>query len=296
VEPELPEPSRSARIAELAGELAGLLKEESQEAEDPARPLLAAALMESMAGGVLPEVDQPGGGALMLSETELASLRAVRELAVMLIGDGSGTAGDPQRLRELLLGSAESLREHARVRIASAQLCARAPAFGSYLPLPRRTFLAGRSHKVVVYTEVEHFGLRPAAFGEAQVEGDTVAADLTQEMELFLRDGDPQPTWQRTIPWLPRTSRRGFRDLFLATAIELPPTLSVGEYDLKVRVIDDSNGSQDETVIAIRLVADASALDDQPVGVQSKAEVKLPEQGGILPSFIARSGLDTPLR
>lgn len=274
-----PEPviSRSARIAQLSSELAGLLKEEALEQNDPARPLIAAALLESVATGVIDEIDLPGAGPLMLTEAERESLRTIRRLALRLAGQESELGGDPQRIREVLLDSAETLREHARVRIGTTELCTRAPGFGNYVPLPRHTFLAGRTNRVVVYAEVEHFGLRPATSGEAMLEGDTVAAELTQELELYLRTGDPNPTWQRRIEWLPRTSRRSFRDLFLASAIELPSTLAVGEYDLKIRVIDDVTGAQDEAVIPIRLVADASALDGEPTEPPGS---KQPEQGG----------------
>lgn len=263
LEPE-PVKSRGMRIAELSAELSKLLKEEALEQSDPARPLVAAALLESAANGVIDEIDLPGGGPLMLTESERESLRSIRELAVRLTGQEGEIGGDPQRIREVLIDAAEQLRDHARVRIGKAELCTRAPGFGNYVPLERKTFLAGRINRMVVYTEVEHFGLRTALTSEAMTSGDTVAAEITQELELYLRAGDSKPTWQRRIDWLPRTSRRSFEDLFLAQAIELPSTLTVGEYDLKIRVIDEVTGAQDESVIPIRIVADASALDEEP--------------------------------
>ncbi len=263
LEPE-PEVSRSMRIAELSAELSGLLKEEALELTDPARPLIAAALLEAAAGGVIDEIDMPGGGPLMLTEGERTALQTIRELAVRLAGQEGEIGGDPQRIREVLIESAEQLRENARVRIGKVELCTRAPGFGNYVPLARKTFLAGRINRMVVYTEVEHFGLRSASTSEAMTEGDTVASEITQELELYLRAGDSKPTWQRRIDWLPRTSRRAFEDQFLAQAIELPSTLTVGEYDLKIRIIDEVTGAQDEAVIPIRIVADASALDEEP--------------------------------
>lgn len=259
-----PTKSRGMRIAELSAELSRLLKEEALEQTDPARPLVAAALLESAATGVLDEIDLPGGGPLMLTEDERSSLVTIRELAVRLAGQDDEIGGDPQRIREVLIDAAEQLRDHARVRIGKAELCVRAPGFGNYVPLERKAFLGGRINRMVVYTEVEHFGLRSAMTSEAMTAGDTVAAEITQELELYLRAGDPRPTWQRRIEWLPRTSRRSFADMFLAQAIELPSTLSVGEYDLKIRVIDEVTGAQDESVIPIRIVADASALDEEP--------------------------------
>ena len=265
LEPE-PTKSRSMRIAELSAELSRLLKEDALEQTDPARPLIAAALLESAATGVIDEIDLPGGGPLMLTEDERSALMAIRELAVRLAGQSGEIGGDPQRIREVLIDAAEQLRDHARVRIGKAELCLRAPGFGNYVPLARRTFLAGRINRMVVYTEVEHFGLRTALSSETMTSGDTVASEITQELELYLRSGDSKPTWQRRIDWLPRTSRRSFEDMFLAQAIELPSTLAVGEYDLKIRVIDEVTGAQDESVIPIRIVADASALDEEPTG------------------------------
>ncbi|MEM8756928.1 MAG: hypothetical protein AAGF47_04005 [Planctomycetota bacterium] len=278
---------RTTEIARLTNRLAALLKEESLEGDDPARPLVPAALLAAIAGGTIDEADLPGGGPLMLTESERAALLALRKLAVRAVGTGDEPAGDPHRLREILLETAESLREQARVRIAAAELATRAPGFGSYVPVPRRSFLAGRTNRVVVYAEVEHFQLRPATRAEAATEGDTVAADLTQELELYLRAGDPQPTWKRTIDWMPRTSRRAFDDLFVATAIELPGTLSVGEYDLRVRITDEVSGAQDEAVIPIRLVADGSALDDEPRQARVEGPKNPPVSGNLLPSFTA---------
>ncbi|HED54815.1 MAG TPA: hypothetical protein ENJ00_11535 [Phycisphaerales bacterium] len=278
--PVKPGPSRSMRIAQLSSELAELLKQESQDRPDPVRPLLAAALLESVASGVVDEIDLPGGGALMLTESEREALKAVRQLAVRLVGQGDETAGDPQRLRDVMLSTAEQLRPMTRLRIGAAELCSKAPGFGNYVPLPRRTFLAGRPNRVVVYAEIENFALRPAISSEVMTEGDTVAAQLTEQLELYLRAGDPSPTWQREIQWLPRTSRHSFDDLFLATTIDLPATLSVGTYDLKVRVIDEVTGAQDEAIIPIRLVADASALDEEP------SDDTPPEQGDPDPSIL----------
>ncbi|MGP1273163.1 MAG: hypothetical protein ACTS22_07505 [Phycisphaerales bacterium] len=279
--PPDPAESRSLRIAELTNELAQLLKDESRSLEDPMRALVPTALLSALAGGVIDEADLPGGGPLMLTDGERHALRTLRELAVRLVAEDAAAAGDPHRIREILLSTAEQLREHARVRIATAELCVRAPGFGSFVPLPRRVFLAGRTQRLVVYAEVEHFGLRPATQAEATTPGDAVAAELTQHLELYLREGDPQPTWQRTIDWLPKTSRRSFRDMFVATAIELPATLSVGEYDLKLRIVDEVTGAQDETLIPIRIVADASALDGEPATRADRGT-------GFTPSFASR--------
>ncbi|MEM9167663.1 MAG: hypothetical protein AAGB48_11670 [Planctomycetota bacterium] len=281
---------RGARIAALVGELAALLKEDALDADDPTRPLVPAALLGAIAEGVIDEADLPGGGPLMLSDDERAALRTIRELAVRLVANDGSPAGDPARIREVLLSAAEGLRDRARVRIAAAELATRAPAFGSYVPVERRTFLAGRRHRLVVYAEVEHFGLRPATSAEAATQGDTVAADVTQELELYLREGDPKPTWSRTVEWLPRTSRRSFQDMFVATPIELPATLSVGMYDLKVRITDDVTGAQDEVVLPIRLVADASALSEPPSMLADRRQTPAgsyepPNQVGFSPSF-----------
>ncbi|MEO0631476.1 MAG: hypothetical protein AAFY46_12250, partial [Planctomycetota bacterium] len=66
---------------------------------------------------------------------------------------------------------------------------------------------------------------------------------------------------------------------------------SVGEYDLKIRIIDEVSGAQDEATIPIRLVADASALRGEPSERQADRYRRrnTPQQGGFLPSFASRS-------
>ena len=55
-------------------------------------------------------------------------------------------------------------------------------------------------------------------------------------------------------------SRRQRRDFYLVADIELPPTLTVGGYQLKVTLVDETTGAEDAALIPIDIVADRSAL------------------------------------
>ena len=79
--------------------------------------------------------------------------------------------------------------------------------------------------------------------------------DLALEINIFSDSG-------RTLVWrMPETSyamasSRPLRDVFLPAIVELPPTLGAGRYAVKAIVRDRSDGSVDERILMIDLVAD----------------------------------------
>jgi hypothetical protein len=62
--------------------------------------------------------------------------------------------------------------------------------------------------------------------------------------------------WRMAQTPYPMTSARRLRDVFLPAYVELPPTLGAGRYTLKAIVRDRADGSMDERIVPITLVAD----------------------------------------
>jgi hypothetical protein len=138
-----------------------------------------------------------------------------------------------------------------------AELCTRVLGFGSYTTFPAAHFPAGTEQRAIVYVEVANLPQRelgPTDTSLARQPGDRYLVDLTQETNLYNESGSllalhvPE---QR----LTETSRNRRRDFFLVSQVTLPPSLSIGLYNLKVTVRDRVTGAQAEASIPIEIVA-----------------------------------------
>lgn len=138
--------------------------------------------------------------------------------------------------------------------VPTIALCQRVDGFGRYTPLPSTTFFAGKPALFILYTEVEHFAQTPE---DDSAERQQFVTALAQRVELFL---DADGTRQFAIPEqsIRERSRSRRRDFYLVQRVELPRTLSVGKYNLKVRVTDQATGQQAERIVPIQVIADPS--------------------------------------
>jgi hypothetical protein len=79
--------------------------------------------------------------------------------------------------------------------------------------------------------------------------------ELTRELSLY-HDADGLLAWRRPAVDITDSSLNRRRDFFFSEVIELPRTLSVGAYRLKVSVTDRVTGAVAESILAIDVVAD----------------------------------------
>lgn len=252
-----------AKLASLRRELAVFLEARRQQG---ARPISdAAAIVIGDAIGYDADA-QPGAKPAAPDESSLTSqerttLSAIRALARALSQDGK--VADPARAVQLVDGVLSTLREAAAVRIARSALCTRVEGFGQYEPFSDYTFLAGRTTKMIVYTEIENFSHRPARSDDPGMDtltgADLVAVELSQELRLW-HDADGSMQWRKPEQPIIEVGRNKRRDFFLVQQIELPPTLSVGKYNLKVTIRDKVSGGVDERSIPIKIVADPGVI------------------------------------
>jgi hypothetical protein len=89
-----------------------------------------------------------------MTSQERTTLSAIRTLGRALSQDGK--VAEPARAVQLVEGVLSTLREAAAVRIARSALCTRVEGFGQYEPFADNTFVAGRTTKMIVYTEIEN--------------------------------------------------------------------------------------------------------------------------------------------
>lgn len=248
--------------AVLVAELAELLRARAKDSSDPTAPLLQLAALELLGAptGSLP-VEPDAKTLERLSPREREFVLAWRKLlagAGATMADSKDVAGLAQRVSEL----AADMSAFEALAMPTAVLARSVDGFGMFSELPRSAggayqFLAGRPAKAVVYIEVAGHVFTPKKQGG--VDGFQVA--LSQELRLYHSSKDEDMlAWQRPAASITDFSRNRRRDFFITQVIDLPSTLTVGAYRLKVRLTDRSSDASAEAVIPIEVLADVSAM------------------------------------
>ena len=164
----------------------------------------------------------------------------------------------PQRIGEAMDRAALELAAVLPVRINDVALATDIHGFASYDAFERYSFQAGQVNRVLVYTEPVQFESRPTANPSSQGEAANAGAYevlLGLELRLFNERGS-MLAWRRPEERVAIRSGRPRSEIYMGTLIELPASLTVGRYQLKVIVRDLADGSEDERVIPIEIVAD----------------------------------------
>lgn len=254
---ERTEPPPTEAVAEASPPLdpiALLLERLETEMQDPERALAATFLAQAIR-----DYAEAGDGSrpsqnLSPPERELAEL-----LGPVLDALTTGDRGDaPSRIGMAIDEAARGLASVLPVRINDAALATDIYGFAAYRPFESYTFLAGRSNRMLVYTEPANFESRlttePASRGGASNPGAYEVA-LGLEFQLYNERGS-MLAWRRPEERVNIRSDRPRSEVYLGTMIDLPDSLSVGRYQLKVVLRDHADGSEDERVIPIEIVAD----------------------------------------
>jgi hypothetical protein len=148
------------------------------------------------------------------------------------------------------------------LRITRVELCSRVDGFGQFTPLSTSKFLAGRTTPVILYVEVDHFGYREAERGWDSPDGEDEPrwnVELSQELELY-RANETTPVWTKPAQSIVDTSRNKRRDFHIVHQFDMPSSLKLGMYRLKVRMTDAVTGAREESVINLQVVTDERLL------------------------------------
>jgi hypothetical protein len=155
------------------------------------------------------------------------------------------------------------LAETRPIAITRASLCTRVDGYGQFTTFASNRFVAGKRQRVIVYVEVDRLGhetMSPAP-GEMTPQ---YAVELTQKIEVFHSADDVLALATPTLTDR-RVGRNRFRDYYVVTAVDLPKTLSIGDYQIKVTMRDAADDGVAQVMIPLTIVANASALvDDTP--------------------------------
>ncbi len=232
----------------------GVLEYLERQSTDPERAFSAELLADAVREFADRHDHGRPGQQLSPTERDLAE-----SLAPLLQALAAGDRADaPRRIAEAIDDVARALPDVLPIRINDAALATDIYGFAAYRPFERYTFLAGRSNRMLLYTEPASFrtslAAEPASRGEASNPG-AYEVVLGLELRLFNERGS-MLAWRKPEERVVIRSDRPKGEIYLGTVIDLPATLSVGRYQLKVIVRDKADDSEDERVIPIEIVAD----------------------------------------
>lgn len=247
-----PDASGPTTIETLYAQLDEALGQEVETTSEPFRTAVAVIAMAAAQGRDPLEAIGPAtrvGAALSPEERERAGVVA-ELLASVFSTDADGTSA--------LQGLSERLSRTVGLRIPKALLCTEVRGFGRYSEFPRTDFLAGRRVRALLYVEVDGFAHREmdeTGLGGLAVE-ERWAIDVTQTLELYHSGEGKILAWKRPEEIVVETSRNKQRDFYLLTDFQLPETLTVGSYQLKVIIKDRVANGRAEVLVPIGIVAD----------------------------------------
>jgi hypothetical protein len=240
------------RLNQAADELAKSLRERSLTSATPAADYAALAWLDTIRPGVLGSLETPPASRF-LDPRQIKSINVTRDMLARVAADPALLA-DPDRLWRAYADAATPITQSRDVRIAVADLCTKVDGFGQYTPVASRNLLAGVSHALIVYAEVDSFTHRRSV--ESDSERFTV--ELGHAVEIW-QDAD-RPTLQRR--WnetaVKDVSRRQRRDFYISAVVELPANLSVGAYNLKLIVKDRLRNAVAERTLPFTIIADGT--------------------------------------
>ena len=201
---------------------------------------------------------RPGAISQLESSKSVLGRRLNAEDRKTLIDARERLAASPGEATEAFAKAMAQIAPGQPLKITRAILCSKVMGFGKYNAFTATTFIAGRPIPAVVYVELDNFSARPAREGDQLLRdlplSEQASVELTQSLSLF-QDPSALLAWHRPPQPITDTSRAHRRDFYLIQVIELPRSLSIGRYNLKVTVKDKTTGAEAESIIPITVVA-----------------------------------------
>jgi hypothetical protein len=142
----------------------------------------------------------------------------------------------------------ETLVKQPTLRLPTASLCTRVGGFGDYSLFEKYVFLAQSQQKAILYLEIADF------VSELNPKGEYVT-QIAQQLTIY-SDSDGIPVWKEDWQTAVDVTKVKRQDFFTVQVITLPKALSVGKFNLKVRVRDEKSQAEAETSISFEMVAD----------------------------------------
>jgi len=248
-EPETPKPEPSDtldrdRVRELVVELSKELYRDAAHADMPLRELFLIAATTL----VSPDRELNADAIPGLTPRERDLLREFQQFFVQLGSKLDGT----HDVDDIIIASIESLRANLRndpqLQLGTVALCTRVGGFGDFDPFNKYAFLAHTNQQAVVYIEL-------AGFTSELNQRSEWVTEISQQLTIY-SDRDGIPVWREDWQAAVDVSKNKRHDFFVVQVITFPQSLSVGRYQLKLRLRDEKSGAEAEGTIPFEMVAD----------------------------------------
>jgi len=188
-----------------------------------------------------------------LTEEERMTLQALQDWFLAMESGMNDQDAVLETVLESLRGLQASLRQTPQFGLAESSLVTRVGGFGDIDEWTLKNeeeqynFIAHSGQEIILYLELDGF--------ESRLDGTGRWETSTSQQLVIYSDRDGIPVWREQ--WQTATDMAGSRrnDYFTAQKIEIPNNLSVGKYQLKVRVRDEFSQSESEATIPFVMTA-----------------------------------------
>lgn len=177
----------------------------------------------------------------------MRTVSAVRRVARDPTASGNEAVSVVEALSRLLSAKADP-------QVTAVRLCRKVVTFGVYEEMLETEFVAGRSVRTIIYSELRNLRSEKTADGQFRTH-------LATRIEVLSLDGES--VWHEEVPDIVDICRVPRRDFFVAQRISLPPTLPAGDYVLKVLVEDKLAGKADEATRAFSIKSQISIANGE---------------------------------
>lgn len=245
----LPAHDSQPDIDELTQTLARALHDRSHDGDKPMRDLtVLAALAMLDAGNTLDSQTIQ-----TLTEDERITLQGLQDWFLAMESGMDDRTAILETVLESVRGLQASLRRTPRFELSDTSLVTRVGGFGDIDEWTLRNdeeqynFIAHSGQEIILYLELDGFESRLDDTGRWETS--------TSQQLVIYSDRDGIPVWKEQ--WQTATDLAGSRrnDYFTAQKIAIPTNLSVGKYQLKVRVRDEFSQSESEATIPFVMTA-----------------------------------------
>jgi hypothetical protein len=187
-----------------------------------------------------------------LTESEQALLKTMQEHFIELGQSLDGSQDATRAVRTTMANLQQALSEQPDLTIKTAVLCTRVRGFGDYDELNLSQLVAHRSQQAVLYIEINEFA--------SELNENNEWVTVTSQQLTIYSERDGIPVWQEDWRTAIDRSRQQRNDFFTVQLLSLPEPLSVGKYQLKIRIRDDKSGAETERSIPFMLLAQPGGL------------------------------------
>jgi len=244
-EPRVVTVTREMTETEMTAALAERLLRDARATDAALKPWLARAALAA----IDPTYELTAADLSQLSPENRRLVSAYQRLFAQIgRSTGASAASDRRMLEDLAEELADAIDQRKPLTIGNLKLCKKVNGYGVYETFDKNVFLAGQSHPMIVYAELDHFRSDVGPAGKNRVR-------LTQEVVLY-NDADGLPVWRQRPVAITDESYNRREDFFVVQVIRLSDRLTVGKYQLKVTITDEVGQSVDEATVPIQIVAD----------------------------------------